>query len=157
MLHIPCLPDLDLSANKRRNRRNRVWQAQARDTATERERAFVELREAGRQAARERGFTSDLDILGPGRLKFPVELHWTLYFPGRAWDYDACAAALKAWGDAMTRPVLVMPSPRLPRGRSAPGLAWLPNDGPKYVACGSFRPVPRSPEGPSMTLEIRPV
>ncbi|HEY5571809.1 MAG TPA: hypothetical protein VIK64_02240 [Anaerolineales bacterium] len=42
-LTIPCLPDLDLSANRRWSR---VWQAQARDTATERERAAVMLLES---------------------------------------------------------------------------------------------------------------
>lgn len=145
-LNIPGLPDKDLTSNRRRNR---AWQAQAADTRTERERAFVQLREAALQVARLRGCSSDLDILGPGRLAFPVVLRWTLYFGKgqRAWDEGACAAALKPWVDAMTPPIAQ-------RTRNAVGLAWLPNDSPKYVAEGCYRPVPSSPLGPSMRLAI---
>ncbi|MDP3703222.1 MAG: hypothetical protein Q8R78_02415 [Candidatus Omnitrophota bacterium] len=133
-LHIPCLPDLDLSANRRRSRH---YYAQARDTATERERAAVMLREGGMGLSKALGFPStDLEITGS--LPWPAALHWTLYWPKgvRARDADGCADLLKPWLDAMK------------------DLGWIRNDSPKYVRTVSYTSVPSSPAGPSMELVI---
>lgn len=130
-LSIPCLPDLDLSANRRRSR---VWQAQWRDNTKERIDACLVLALA-RRVLWEQGIES-LTIIP---LTQPIALDWTLYFPKgmRAWDWDNCVAALKPWQDAMK------------------DLGWIRGDSPKYVATGSVTCVPSSPKGPSMRLRIQ--
>lgn len=149
ILTIPCLPDLDLSTNRRRSRH---YYAQARDTAMERERAAVMLREAVPDlASDEDGFRSVLQVIQHKRFN----LAWTLHFPKgmRAWDADGCSAALKVWQDVLTE--------RVWRDKQsyevARGLGWLKNDSPKYVRRVSYESVPSSPLGPSMTLEIEAV
>ena len=122
-LTIPCLPDLDLSSNRRRSR---VWQAQARDTAAERERAQVMLLEsaAGQYQA----------------IRTPVILRWTLYWPKgiRSRDADSYASLLKPWQDALV------------------DLRWLPGDSLGWVSEVCYRGVPSSPKGPSMRLVVEP-
>ena len=110
-LTIPCLPDLDLSANRRRSRH---YYAQARDTATERERAAVMLQNA-------KAFMWD-------SLPGQVALHWTLYWPRdtRARDADGCADLLKPWIDAIK------------------DLGWITNDSPRYVPTESYTSFPSS-------------
>ena len=122
-LWVPVLPDPDLSSNKRRTR---AWQAQARDTATERERAYAMLREAT--------LWEPWDIF-----PIPAALHWTIHWPKgtRARDADSLASMLKSWQDAMV------------------DLGWLQNDSPKYVPTVSYTSVPSSPRGPGMELEIK--
>lgn len=134
VLHIPCLPDFDLSANRRRNRH---YMAQAKDTATERDRAQVELYEAERvmgSAYFPRGQSCPHPYA-------PVALHWTLYWPKgtRARDADNLAAMLKAWQNAMV------------------DLGWIVNDSPRYIPTVSYTSVPSSPNGPSMELVIESV
>lgn len=126
-LTIPCLPDPDLSSNRRRNR---AWQAQARDTATERGRAAALLM----VSKYETGESWDY-------LPRSIRLDWTLHWPKgtRSRDADSLAAMLKPWQDAMI------------------DLGWLVNDSPKYVPTVSYTSVPSSPKGPSMELEIRQV
>ena len=132
-LSIPCLPDLDLSANRRRSR---AWQAQWQDTKKERLDAGLVLHAAKPQvnvAVDEvNRFWRVLKCNGP------VSLHWTLYWPKgmRARDADGCADLLKPWQDAMI------------------DLGWLKNDSPRYVRRVSYESVPRSPLGPSMMLRI---
>ena len=125
-LWIPVLPDLDLSANRRRSRH---YMAQARDTATERERAMAELAIA----------MSHVKQVTP--ITGPVSLWWTLHWPKgtRARDADGCADLLKAWIDAMK------------------DLGWIANDSPRYVRWVAYEPVPSSPRGPGMELVIEPV
>lgn len=125
-LQIPCLPDLDLSSNRRRSRH---YMAQARDTATERERAAVMLFQA--------------KVNGSWKVPwkvFPVpsSLSWVLYWPKgiRARDADSLASLTKPWMDALV------------------DLGWLKNDSPKYVPTVSYTSVPSSPLGPSMKLVI---
>lgn len=124
VLHIPCLPDLDLSANRRRSRH---YMEQARDTAIERERAEVMLMEAKYETGEPWDF-----------LPWPIVLSWSLYFPKgtRARDVDGCADLLKPWIDAMK------------------DLGWIPNDSPRYVRTVSYTSVPSSDKGPSMELRI---
>lgn len=138
-LHIPCLPDLDLSANRRRSRH---YMAQASDTRMERERALVELKAAWFPAVR------GAPVEVPFRV--PVSLHWTLYWPkgtrrtmedeagwtSRARNAGSLAAMLKPWTDAMK------------------DLGWIVNDSPKYVPTVSYTSVPGSLRGPSMRLVI---
>lgn len=127
-LAIPCLPDLDLSANRRRSRH---YMEQARDTKAERLAAGVELK----IAMREYSPTWWGDLLSLG---MPLALSWTLYWPKgvRARDADGCADLLKPWIDAMK------------------DLGWIKNDSPRYVPTVSYTSVPSSPKGPSMTLRI---
>lgn len=129
VLLIPCLPDLDLSSNRRRNRH---YMAQARDTTTERERAAVELREAASRAE----LKAAVMWLEP-----PVNLHWTVWFPKgrRAFDSNGLAPILKVWEDAIVK-----------------DLRWLINDSPRYVRRVSYESVPSSALGPSMRLVIEP-
>ena len=129
-LSIPCLPDLDLSANRRRSR---VWQAQWRDTVKERLDAGLVLASA-RRALWDQGVES-LTVIP---LTPPITLAWTLYWPKgtRARDADGCADLLKAWQDAMV------------------DLGWLKNDSPRYVRRVSYESVPSSAKGPSMGLRI---
>jgi len=133
LLHIPCLPDLDLSANRRRSRH---YMAQAQDTATERIRAQAMLREAGRELSCHLGLGHED---ATGRLPGRVALHWTLHWPKgtRARDADGCADLLKPWIDAMK------------------DLGWIQNDSPRHVPTVCYTSVPSSGEGPGMTLEIR--
>ena len=130
-LSIPCLPDLDLSANRRRSR---VWQAQWQDTKKERFDAGLCLA----QARRDINPTYDA---GPRYITTPVALHWTLYWPKgmRARDADGCADLLKPWQDAMV------------------DLGWLKNDSPRYVRRVSYESVPSSEKGPSMELRIESI
>lgn len=124
VLTIPCLPDLDLSANRRRSRH---YMKQAKDTAIERQRAAVMLMEAKYETGEPWDF-----------LPWPISLSWCLYFPKgvRARDTDSLASLVKSWQDAMI------------------DLQWLPNDSPRYVRRVSYESVPSSNKGPSMTLRI---
>lgn len=128
ILHIPCLPDFDLSSNRRRTRH---VMAQMRDTRTEWDRAYAYLSQAMQACPDAEA------VLAAGG---PWTLHWTLRFPRgeRARDWDNCAPALKVWQDSMT-------------GR---GLGWFPGDSPRYISTGSVTVVPSSLRGPSMALEI---
>ena len=130
-LNIPCLPDLDLSANRRRSRH---FMEQAKDTKAERLSAGLVLA----QARRDINPTYDA---GPRYLVTPVILSWTLFFPKgiRARDADGCADLLKPWQDALV------------------DLGWLKNDSPRYVRRVSYESVPSSAKGPSMKLRITEV
>ena len=130
-LIIPCLPDADLSANRRRSR---VWQKQWRDTTKERVDAGLVLASARRTLWDQGNESPTLIPLTP-----PIALEWTLYFPRgmRAWDWDNCVSALKVWQDALK------------------DLGWIKGDSPKYVATGSVTCVPSSAKGPSMRLRIQ--
>ena len=135
ILTIPCLPDADLSANRRRSR---VWQAQARDTKKERLDAGMVLASV----------KPDVNVAVDEADRFwrvlrngPVSLHWILYWPKgmRARDADGCADLLKPWQDAMV------------------DLGWLRNDSPRYVRRVSYESVPSSAKGPSMELRIESI
>ena len=130
-LNIPCLPDLDLSANRRRTRH---YMEQAKDTKAERLSAGLVLA----QARRDINPTYDA---GPRYLATPVFLSWTLFFPKgmRVRDWDNCVAALKIWQDAIV------------------DLEWIKGDSPRYVAGGSVRIFSQHPQGPSMQLTISSV
>ena len=132
ILHIPTLPDLDLSVNQRRSR---VWEAQWRDTTQERLSASLILKAVKDEWYR----NGPIDAKWCDKFSPPVFLHWTLYFPKgmRARDWDNCVSAVKPWQDAMV------------------DLKWLQRDSPKYVVGGSLTVVPSSPEGPSMRLTIQ--
>ena len=139
VLHIPCLPDLDLSANRRRSRH---FMQQARDTVAERLNAALMLTQAKQVAWEDAnpGIARSLFALKDWEiLPIPVDLHWKLYWPKgiRARDADGCADLLKPWQDAMI------------------DLGWLENDSPKYVRRVSYESVPSSPQGPGMTLTIK--
>ena len=128
VLNIPCLPNLDLSANRRRSRH---FMEQAEDTKVERLAAGLLLAQA------RRNINPTYDA-GPRSIATPVALYWTLYWPKgtRARDADGCADLCKPWIDAMK------------------DLGWLPNDSPRYVRRVSYESVPSSKLGPSMTLRI---
>ena len=137
ILTIPCLPDLDLSANRRRSRH---FMRQARDTANERTQAGLILITAAREARvdalpRFNELGMRIDGWPPTT---PIVLHWTLYWPRgiRSRDADGCADLLKPWQDAMV------------------DLRWIKNDSPRYVGRVSYESVPSSLKGPSMTLRI---
>ena len=132
-LSIPCLPDTDLSANRRRSRH---YMEQAKDTKAERLNAGLVL-DSARRALETQGIYS-LYIIP---LTPPISLAWTLYFPKgmRAWDWDNCVAALKSWQDAMK------------------DLGWIKGDSSKYVPTGSVTSVPSSAKGPSMELRIESI
>ena len=129
-LSIHCLPDLDLSANRRRSR---VWQAQWQDTKKERFDAGLVLASA-RRALWDAGVES-LTVIP---LTPPIDLHWTLFWPKgmRARDADGCADLLKPWQDAMV------------------DLGWLKTDAPRYVGSVTYECIPGSSKGPSMQLVI---
>ena len=133
-LTIPCLPDFDLSSNRRRTRH---VMAQMRDTKTEMERAYVYLLQAMQECSNGAQLAAVLDAEGPW------SLHWTLHFPKgeRARDWDNCVPALKVWQDAMV----------------GLRLGWFPGDSPRYIPTGSVTVGPNSPEGPGMTLKIEEV
>ena len=128
VLNIPCLPDLDLSPNRRRSRH---FMQQAQDTKAERLNAGLLLAQA------RRNINPAYDA-GPRTLATPVALAWTLCWPKgtRARDADGCADLCKPWIDAMK------------------DLGWLPNDSPRYVRQVSYESIASSPKGPSMQLVI---
>lgn len=130
-LLIRCLPDLDLSANRRRVRH---FMQQARDTKAERLSAALTLQEASRSYGGT--FFGDFQAMG-----HPLALHWTLYWAKgtRARDADGCAGLTKSWIDAMK------------------DLGWIPNDSPRYVRTVSYSSIPGTSLGPSMKLRIERV
>lgn len=130
-LLIPCLPDLNLSANRRRVRH---FMQQAKDTKAERLSAALTLQEAGRNY----GDTFFGDLLA---MDHPLALHWNLYWAKgtRARDADGCADLLKSWIDAMR------------------DLGWIPNDSPRYMRTVSYTSMVSSALGPSMKLRIERV
>ena len=140
VLTIPALPDLDLSANRRRSR---VWQAQWRDTTAERINAGLLLRAAAQEAN-----VADLPAFNEFGMRIdgwpptpPIALCWTLYWPKgtRTRDVDTYASMLKPWHDAMV------------------DLHWIKNDSLRFVQRVSYEGIPSSPQGPSMKLVITPV
>ena len=137
-LHFNCLPDMDLSANKRRGMK---WGQQKRFTDIERNQAVVELREAGRRLCIQLGFPPGNELI-TGLFPWPVELHWTFYWPKgtRSRDAGNCEGLVKVWVDVMVKP-----------------LGWLRGDSLRYVRRISYGGVPGSPLGPSMKLEIVPL
>ena len=138
ILHIPCLPDMDLSANKRRGMK---WGQQKRFTDIERDQAVVELREAGRRLCVQLGFPPGNELI-TGLFPWPVELHWTFYWPKgtRSRDAGNCEGLVKSWIDVMVK-----------------NLGWLPNDSAKYVRTVSYTSIASSPKGPAMELCVVPV
>ena len=133
VLTIPALPDLDLSANRRRSRH---YMEQASDTAKERLRAGLELREALHGSTVSAFNEFGMRTWPPTP---PVVLHWTLYWPKgtRARDADSCASLLAPWQNALV------------------DLRWLKNDSPRYVSSVTYTSIPGSKQGPSMTLRIK--
>ena len=135
VLTIPALPDLDLSANRRRSRH---FMIQAKDTEAERLRAGLLLRAAAQESQ-----VADIPAFNEYGMRIwppapPVALHWTLYWPKgtRARDADSCASLLAPWQNALV------------------DLGWLKNDSPRYVSSVTYTSIPGSKQGPSMTLRI---
>ena len=141
ILTVPDLPDLDLSANRRRTRH---FMQQSTDTAKERLRAGLLLKEAKRVAWMDNNLHRAKSLYPKSdweTLPVPVALHWTLHWPTgiRARDADGCADLLKPYQDAMV------------------DLGWIKNDSPRYVRRVSYESVPSSLKGPSMTLRIESI